>query len=89
MTDVQKATAIVASTIRNIQPDFWSGARDMVGHKVNVHYDDGEYAATVNYETTSWCDYDMVDKLNDLLEEERLPFNVAYLSDYEVALERV
>jgi len=50
---VVQATHLVAVMIRRREPEFWYGRRDAVGHKVHVHYDDGAYAATVNWATTN------------------------------------
>lgn len=83
-TPIQEATAIVAKLIRQREPDFWHGQRDLIGHKINVHYNDGDYAATLNYETRAWCDYDFLDRIDEALGRADLPFAVEYLSEYEV-----
>jgi hypothetical protein len=87
--DIKAAVAIIRQLIRAQRPDgWWFAGQDMVGHGINVHYDDGEYAATVNYETYEWNSYDFMDAINDALEAARLPLEAEYLSDYEIALVR-
>jgi hypothetical protein len=86
-TDIQKATELVAKMIRDLTPGFWRGVSDLVGHQVNIHYDDGGFAATMNWETESWCDYDFLDTIDAALAREGLPFTPAYLSSYELGLE--
>ncbi len=84
--DVKAAAAIVRKAIKGLRPEMWYGERDGVGHKVNVHYDDGEHAATVNYETIEWVTYELLDAINDKLEAADLPIEAEYLSRHEVAL---
>lgn len=63
------------------------GTTDGVGHYVNVHLNDGAYAATVNYETCAWLDYDVLDRINDRLDLDcGLPIEAEYLSEHEVGL---
>lgn len=87
LTGIQRATELVAKMIRGLDPGFWNGVSDLVGHKVNIHYNDGEFAATVNWETRDWCDYDFLDTIDAALAREGLPFAPAYLSSYELGLE--
>ena len=83
------ATNLVAVMIRRLDPEFWHGRRDAVGHKINVHYQDGTYAATMNWETRDWCSYEFLDRVNDALEANALPFVAEYMGDRELALEDV
>ncbi len=82
-----EAAAIIRKEIQALTPGFWRHGKDQAGHKVNVHYEDGGYAATINWETRSWCDYLICDQLADALQDAGLPFDVAYLSSVEIALE--
>lgn len=82
-----EAAAIIRKEIQALTPGFWHRGTDQAGHKVNVHYEDGGYAATINWETSAWCDYLICDQLAEKLQDAGPPFDVAYLSDYEIALE--
>lgn len=84
-TDVKEAVAIVRRLIWQRYP-FKRGTDD-VGHKVNVHYNDGEYDATLNYETRAWLIADgMIEAIDDALTEADSPCYVEELSSYEVGI---
>jgi hypothetical protein len=85
--DAVKAAAIVRKVIHSLRPSgWWYRGKDRVGHKVNVHYGDGGYAATVNYETYPWVTYELLDKINDKLDEAQLGIEAEYMSSYEIGL---
>jgi hypothetical protein len=85
--EITRAASVVRKRIRARFPEAFDGQRDVAGQKINVHYDDGGYAATLNWELRSWVDYEFLDELNDALESERLPFIVEYHNSYEISFE--
>lgn len=82
-----RAAEIIRQLIKRQRPDRWTRAQDATGERIHVHYDDGIlWAVTLNFTGYSWNDYLFLDRINEALESEGLPFSAEYLSEYEVGL---
>lgn len=82
----RRVTKIVVDVIKTYHPEWWQFARansftDDAGNPINVR-DDG-----ICWESTDWCDYEILDVINGRIEREELPFVVEYQGSYEVSVE--
>lgn len=87
-SQIKQAVAIVRGTIKGLYPDTFFRGQDEAGERIHAHYNDGRYAATVNY-NRAWCEYEVLDRINDQLEDQCIPLVCEFLSSYECALEAV
>lgn len=85
-TPIKQATQLVKRAIIEGHPELFLTTRnhDVAGQKINVHLADGTYAATLNWELCSWVDYVIIDRLQDLLDEHELEFDIELLNSYEI-----
>lgn len=82
----QIVTDIVVDELKRACPGLWQFARknshtDDVGNPISVR-DDG-----ICWESASWVEYDLLDRINERIEEEGLPIVVEYANSYEVTVE--
>ena len=82
----KRITDIVVSTIKEEFPDYWEGIRknsftDIAGNPICVR-EDG-----IAWETVDWCDYLILDKINDKVEAAGIEAVVEYSNSYEVMVE--
>jgi len=68
---------------REFQFAHGNSFKDDAGNRIHVHPD------SIVWETVDWLDYEVLDRINERLERDGLPFVAEYGNSYEVLIEEV